>query len=599
MIALRFFWDFISYRKGLMFLLLALSTVVAAAELSIPWIIMKAIDSVLEEGDSALLNEWALKAMVVLAFFYVLHAVLIRIEAQLVLQCSYNLRRRLFTHILTQGMQFFQRYRTGELIHRVFTDAEIFEEDASDLFGDVPFDFLTAVGVIILMMFLDWRLAVMVIAFLILNVFVAGYLGRPLLNIEKTLQQIGARLASRFQEGIAGIRTVKSFKNEDYELSKLDVENRAILTTELKEGRIESVMEPLADLMVLLGLVLVVWYGGHLIIAGALTVGGLVAFIAYMEILSDPLGDIEGYYRDYISCRAMAERLQSLLDDKEALENIGDYIPPEEQWPIEFKGVAFRHHEAERDILRGISFTVQHGEVVVIAGRNGAGKSTLLDLLLRFYDPKSGSITVADVDLRKWDLEFWRRSIGVMSQDVFLFHGTIQDNISYGRADATPEEIQSAAHAAGVDKMVRKFPKGLETIVGERGATLSGGERQRIALARLFLRRPRILLLDEPTAHLDGEALQITLDLLKKLMAGCTTFIVTHQPETIEVANRVLFLEQGRLDGDGTHEALLADNDSYESLWFEKRRGRSIRRRRIPKRNQKRRRQKVETKIET
>ena len=190
-----------------------------------------------------------------------------------------------------------------------------------------------------------------------------------------------------------------------------------------------------------------------------------------------------------------------------------------------------------------------------------------MDLLLRFYDPASGRILAAGFDLRAWNIEAWRRSVGVSPQDDFLFHGTIRENIAYGRPEASSEEIDQAAREAGLDRITRRFPKGLETLVGERGTQLSGGERQAVGLARLFLRKPKVLLLDEPTAHLDGEALQLVRAALKPLMEGCTSFIVTHNADTIQLANRVLFLENGQLVGDGTHEALYSANARYRSLW--------------------------------
>jgi ABC-type multidrug transport system fused ATPase/permease subunit len=212
---------------------------------------------------------------------------------------------------------------------------------------------------------------------------------------------------------------------------------------------------------------------------------------------------------------------------------------------------------------------VRPGEVVAVAGRNGAGKSTLMDLLLRLYDPTSGRILVGGVDLRECDLEAWRRSAGIMTQDVFLFHGTIIENIAYGRPEATAEEIEQAVRASGIDRILRRLPKGIETVVGERGTQLSGGERQSIALARLFLRKPKLVILDEPTSHLDGEALQLIRAALRPLMEGCTSFIVTHNPEVIQLAERVLFLENGQLVGDGTHEALYSESARYRMLWEE------------------------------
>ena len=564
--ALRFFWSYLSPRKDLLFLMLAVSAVVAAAELYIPWVVMRAIDAVVERQSVEELNAWAVQGVALLAVFYVLHAAMIRIEAQLILTASYNLRRRFYRHIVNQSLPFFQRHQTGEIIHRIVMDTDEFDDDAGDLLSDLPFDVLSIIGVTIFMSILSWKLSVLVIGLMALSVVVTMYIGRPLVSIHKSVQSIGARLISRFQESVVGIRTVKNFGNEQFELDRLDVDNKAILRTELREGKIESVLEPLADLLSLLGLVLVVWYGGILIIEGSLTVGGLVAFIAYMEIISQPLQEVEGYYRDYLSCRAMAERMQDLLDDDERMPAAGTLIPEGECWAVELKDVTFRHG-GTRSIIREISFDVEPGEVVALAGRNGAGKSTVLDLLLRLYDPDAGAITAAGIDLRDIDPKTWRNSVGAMSQDAFLFQGSILDNITYGNPSASVEDVLRAAEASGIATLARRFPKGLETIVGERGARVSGGERQAIALARLFVRKPRILLLDEPTAHLDGVTLRNTLQALRTLMHNRTTIMITHQPETIALADRVIFLEHGAVAAQGTHEELLSSKRWYRSLW--------------------------------
>ena len=565
--SLRFFWTYISYRKDLLALALTVSGLVTAAELFLPWIVMRAIDAVVEERSLEQLNGWAIKALVLLVIFYVLHAVMIRIDAQLILRSSYNLRRRLYAHIVNRGMPFFERYQTGELIHRVVTDTDNFDEDVEDLVSELLFDILTIIGVFIFMMVLDYKMALIVTLFMIANAAMAGYFGRPLLNLEKSIQATGARLVARLQEVISGIRTVKGFTNEDYELARLDKDNRKILKKELTEGRIESIMEPMADSITFFGLILVVWYGGYQIVEGTLTIGALVAFIAYMEIIAEPLEEMEGYYRDYLSCRAMAERIQDLLDDDEAVADEGTARIDQDQIPIEFSAVAFGYEGRGQGLVQDISFQASPGEIIAIVGRNGAGKSTLLNLIHRFYDPDEGEIKAAGTDLRELDLNAWRRSVGTMSQDTFLFHGTIMDNIAYGDPKASSEDIILAAEKSGLAELVAKFPKALDTVVGERGARLSGGERQRVSLARLFLRNPKVVLLDEPTAHLDGEALSETLEVIESLAASRTTLIVTHQLEAIQLANSVLFLDDGRIAGRGTHEDLMSDNRSYQLLW--------------------------------
>jgi ATP-binding cassette, subfamily B, bacterial MsbA len=573
----RFLWRYLSYRKDLLVALIACAVVMAVAELSIPWLIKQAIDAVLEETASIDLNSWLVTTLGVLVALYLAHALLLRIAAHMILQCAYNFRGRLFAHIHSQALPFFQRHRTGELTHRVTSDAKIFETEVAQLVGDVPGELVVVAGVTTMMVVLHAGLALAVIAFMVVAAAVTSYLGQPLPSIRKSAQRVTARLAARFQETLAGVRTVQGFKNERYELSRLDEENRRIRDLELKEGKVYAFMEPLGDMIELLGLVLLVWYGGYLIVNDTITAGTLVAFIAYMEILARPLGRAEAYYRSVQSSRAVGERLQELLDDHEVLPAHGQRLAGARGSAagggaapsIDVERVSFRYAGGERDVLRDVSFTVKPGEVVAVAGRNGAGKSTLMDLLLRLYDPTSGRILADGVDLREWNLEDWRRSAGIMTQDVFLFHGTIRENIAYGRPAATKAEIEQAVRDSGIDRILRRFPKGLETVVGERGTQLSGGERQSIALARLFLRKPKLLILDEPTSHLDGEALQLVRAALRPLMDGCTTFVVTHNPETIRLADRVLFLENGELAGDSTHEALHGESASYRALWEE------------------------------
>ncbi|HJU68782.1 MAG TPA: ABC transporter ATP-binding protein [Gemmatimonadaceae bacterium] len=562
-----FVWRYIAYRKDLLAALLACAVIMAGAELSIPWLIMEAIDAVVDKTRDIDLNAWVVVALGVLAALYLAHVVLLRTAAHMIMHCSYHFRSRLFAHIHAQALPFFQRHRSGELLHRVTSDAKIFETETASLLREVPGEIVVVVGVTIMMVMLHAGLALLVIVFMVVAAAVTSYLGRPLPSLRKSAQRVGAHLAARFQETIAGVRTVQGFTNESYELSRLDAENQKILRLELKEGKVHAFMEPLSDMVELLGLVLLVWYGGYLIIGDKITAGALVAFIAYMEILARPLGHAEAYYRSVQASRAVADRLRELLEDREVLPVHGERVVSGGQPSIEAEHVSFQHAGTDRELLHDISFVVSPGEAIAIAGRNGAGKSTLMDLLLRFYDPSSGRILAAGIDLRTLHLESWRRAVGVTTQDVFLFHGTIRENIAYGRPGASSDELEQAVRESGLDRITRRFPKGLETMVGERGAQLSGGERQAIGLARLFLRKPSVLLLDEPTAHLDGEALQLVRAALKPLMEGSTSFLVTHSADTIQLASRVLFLENGELVGDSTHDALYRSNARYRALW--------------------------------
>jgi ABC-type multidrug transport system fused ATPase/permease subunit len=576
----RFFWRYLTCRADIGVALLLCSALVAAAELSIPWLIQRIIDNALGGDSQVDLDTWFLGILGILGAVYVLHMLLLRIEARMLQEASYHLRRRLYTHIYSQALPFFQRHKTGRLLHRVTSDAAIFEESAYEIFSDLPFSILTALGVLILMGLLDLRVMLLVVLFMAAMAVLTGYLGRPLPTIRKSIQRVGAGLSGRLQESLVGIHTVKAFQNEPHELHRLDKANRKILDAGLSEGKVEALLNPLFDLMEILGVVVVVWYGCHLLMDQELTPGGLVAFIAYMEILAGPVSHAGGYYRHFQNCRAVAERLQNLLDDQEPPLPSGSKRPTSNHWTVEVADVSFRYPNSRREALSQVSFRVEPGTSVAIVGANGTGKSTLLNLLGRFYDPGAGRVRVGAVDLKEWHLDTWRQAVGVMSQETFLFHGTVADNVAYAKLFAEPREIEAAVLAAGAQSLVDRLAAGLDTEVGELGSALSGGERQVIALARLILRNPHILLLDEPTTHLDGEARRRVISALERLMTGRTTFLVSHHAELTRLADRVLLLDNGRLVADSTHEALQAHSKLYRSLLAKQDRPRRARQRR-------------------
>lgn len=564
-----FFWV-ISARRGLLAGLLVCAAGVAAAELAIPWLSQAAIDAALERFNAARLDRLGLLMLGVIAAWYLLHAALLGLESRVLYNGLFRLRQHLYDHVLRQPLAFFNRSRSGELVHRVVSDTGVFEDHAAELFSDLPFELLTVAGVLTLMVVTNLPLALLVVGFLLVASAVSWYVGRPLRTIRKSLQTVGAAFSARLQEALAGIRTVKAFGRERDETRRLDEANRRLLHLEVREGWVEALLVPVFEIMEVLGLVVVVWYGAHLILAKRITPGGLVAFIVYMEILAGPVSRAGNFYRHFQQCRAVSERLASFLSDGEPAPVVitasRPALIPGELWAIAFENVRFDYPGTQRPALQDVSLTVKVGEAIAIVGRNGAGKSTLMDLLLRFYDPTAGSITVGSIDLRAWDLDRWREAVGIMSQDVFLFHATVAENIAYGRPAATPEEIEASALEAGLGDLIARLPAGLATVVGDRGNRLSGGERQRIALARLFLKKPAVLIFDEPTAHLDGEALTTVGEAMARLARGRTTFVVAHRPETIQLAERVVVLDGGRIIAEGRHDALLAAEPLYRSL---------------------------------
>lgn len=570
MTAARLFLWIFSARRALLGAFLFLAVGVAACELAIPWLLQEAVDVALGDGDPSSLNRIGGMMIAVICGLYVVHCFLLRVEARVLYEGMFRLRQRLYTHLLSQPLAFFSRKRTGELVHRVVSDTSVFEDNAVYLFSDLPFELLTIAGVLTLMAITNFRLAVIVVFFLIVASLVSAYVGRPLPTLRKSLQTVGAAFTARLQEALSGIRTVKSFGRERYEIARLDEENRRFLALDLKEGRVEAFLLPVFDLMELLGVVLVVWYGAHLMIENRITAGGLVAFLAYMEILAGPVSRADSYYRHFLQCRAVSERLASFLSESEVLPARPAPMLPAgaatEPSTIIFDQVSLTYPGSERPAIDGVSLTIRPGEIVAIVGRNGAGKSTLMDLLLRFYDPTSGRIVIGGSDLRTWDVDQWRETVGIMTQEVFLFHATIEENIAYGRPAASATEIEACVLEAGLGGLLKRLPAGLQTVVGDRGNRLSGGERQRIALARLFLKNPRVLILDEPTAHLDGEALREVASAMARLSSGRTTFLIAHRPEIISLAHHVVLLDGGSVVAEGSHESLLMSEPLYASL---------------------------------
>lgn len=570
MTATRLFLWLFSARRALLGALFFLAVGVAACELAIPWLLQEAVDVALGDGDPSSLNRIGGMMIAVICGLYVVHCLLLRVEARVLYEGMFRLRQRLYTYLLSQPLAFFSRKRTGELVHRVVSDTSVFEDNAVYLFSDLPFELLTGAGVLTLMALTDMRLAVVVVFFLMVASLVSAYVGRPLPTLRKGLQTVGAAFTARLQEALSGIRTVKSFGRERHEIARLDEENRRFLALDLKEGRVEAFLLPVFDLMELLGVVLVVWYGAHLMIEDRITAGGLVAFLAYMEILAGPVSRADSYYRHFLQCRAVSERLASFLSESEVLPARPAPMLPTgavmEPSSIIFDQVSLTYPGSERPAIDRVSLAIRPGEMVAIVGRNGAGKSTLMDLLLRFYDPTSGRIMIGGSDLRTWDVDQWHETVGIMTQEVFLFHATIEENIAYGRPAAPAAEIETCVLEAGLGGLLKRLPAGLQTVVGDRGNRLSGGERQRIALARLFLKNPKVLILDEPTTHLDGEALRDVAQTMVRLGAGRTTFLIAHRPEIICLASRVVLLDNGRVVAEGTHEALFASEPLYASL---------------------------------
>ncbi len=546
--------------------LLSTLIVVWFCEISIPLLLGETVDAAVGSKDGDLLFRYGIYMLAVVALLYGAHVVYLRLEATSVAEATLRLRREIYTRVVTQPIEFFSRQKGGEIGHRIMNDSEVLERHGILLLADVPFAVLTVTGAIVIMLWANVSLALVVICLLGGAAMLAQFVARPLAEIEKSANGMIAKLGGRLQEVIGGIRTVKTFGREKYEVARLDADARELVKIEVKAGAVSARLEPLINLIDQFGLVIVVWYGAYLVYSGELTPGRLVAFIAYMELISEPVQRAGRYYRQYQQARGTLGRISDFLASMQPVSRI-DAAPIRIIAHVELTDVSFSYAGTARSALDHVSLSAQAGEVVAVVGPNGAGKSTLMDLLIGLIEPQSGSVMVDGVPLDPNLAASLRAQSAVLSQAVFLFHDTLLANIRYGRLEATDAEIATAAENAGLKPLLDRLPDGLATTIGDRGAKLSGGERQRVALARMLVRNPSLIILDEPTSALDGAALADTNRVIRSMASGRITFVIAHRRETVAVADRVIVLDKGRIVDQGTLAEVEAKSAVFRKLF--------------------------------
>jgi len=528
---------------------------VVACELSIPYLLQLSIDTALGDTEDKLsqLNLFGAALAFVVAILFSVHVGYLRLEAGLLYDGMYRLRQMLYTHILKQPLSYFHREKVGNLIHRVINDADQYRQASCQILSDFPFEFLTVIGVLTLMYVTNWQLASVITIFIIVTSVISYYIGEPLPTLTKKIQRYGGRMSVKLQEVFSGIRTVKSYDRTEHELAHLETMNQGLAKHQKHGGRVHAHLKPVFDLVEMLGVIFIVWFGARLLIQGEMTPGALVAFIAYMELLSEPMGRAGDYYENWLKLKAITERINNFLEHSDAKPSDQKHYHLDPKLPsygIEFDRLTFVYPGNQNPSLKSVSFNVAPGEIVALTGTNGSGKSTLMDLLLGLHDPSSGQIYIDTLDSARLDPQAWIKQVGIMSQDVFLFHATVAENIAYGDINADREAIERAAEQAALGPLIKKLRRGLDTIVGDHGNKLSGGEKQKIALARLFLKSPKLIILDEPTSALDKQARIEFAALLTQLTKDKTTFIIAHHEEIIQLADRVITLHNGVLVDD-------------------------------------------------
>ena len=482
---------------------------------------------------------------------------------------AYDLRNALFERIQRLSFSYYDRMQTGQLVTRLTNDVEQIRQLAGTGLVQLAASAIMLIGSAALLLSIDWRLALIVLAILPGILALLVYLVRHIGPLFGQIQQTLGKLNSILQEDLAGMRVIRAFTREDFEIDRYGSVNEMLLTRNLQTVRMFSNIFPFIFFFANIGTLVIIWYGGSQVMGGRLSVGALIAFNTYLTYLLIPILTI-GFLSAGISrAGASALRVFDILDAPLEVRDAPDAVPlPPVTGRVEFHSVCFRYPGTDRDILQDVSFVAEPGQTVAILGTTGSGKSTLVNLIPRFYDVTDGCVSIDGHNVRAVTLASLRSQIGIVLQEALLFSGPVRDNIAYGRPDATQEEIEAAARAAQADEFIRALPEGYDTVVGERGVGLSGGQRQRIAIARALLIDPRLLILDDSTSAVDAGTEVLIQEALDRLMRDGrrTSFVIAQRISTVRDAGLILVLDGGRIAARGTHDELLRESELYNEI---------------------------------
>lgn len=480
-----------------------------------------------------------------------------------------DLRKHLYQHLLGLSNRFFESRRTGEITSRLTSDITTVQNAVSQALAQFINQSITLVGGIIYLFILNLQLTLVMLSIIPAVILAGAYFGRKLRKISMQFQDKVADANASAEEAISGIRVVKSFTAEALEAKRYGAQIDASYRLALRRALVRALFIPSIIMAMFSGIGVVLWFGSRLVFAGQLPGGDLITFLLLTVFVAGSIGSFTGLYSQLQEALGASRRIFELLDTASDLpQAAAPKVLIGALGRVQFDNVAFRYGDrGDALVLKGVTLEANPGEVVALVGPSGAGKSTLISLIPRFYDPTEGVIRVDGIDIRELSIPSLRATIGIVPQETQLFSGTIAENILYGRPDATAAEVEAAAKAANAHDFIMSFPESYATIVGEKGIKLSGGQRQRIAIARAVLKNPRILILDEATSSLDSESEALVQAALDQLMQGRTTFVIAHRLSTVQNADKIIVLDEGRVVEQGAHEVLLAKRGLYAQLY--------------------------------
>ena len=536
--------------------------------LVVPAIIQKVIDIGIQNKDLAYLLNSALLILGIGAA----HAVLVYFQRYLsewvAQKIGYDLRNRLYDHIQHLPFTFHDHAQTGQLISRCIEDVRAIQNFAGTGLVELVRVILLLVGVSALLFAASPRLAAIALLPLIPLMLMAGDFGRRIggyfLNVDRALGDLSARL----QENVSGVQVVRAFANEPHEMERFRTSNRLLYQSRVRVVTEWAKIMPSTNFLIAAGTMLILWFGGRMVLNGELTIGELVAFNSYVLMLGMPAQQLTWLVNAAGEAIAGVQRAYEILDTQPAIQSPpGAEILPALSGLVEFDNVCFQYAGEKAAALQDIHVSVQPNQLVALIGPTGSGKTSLVNLIPRFYDVSQGSVRVDGQDVRTVDLVSLRRQIGIVLQTSLLFSTSLRENIAYGRPEASLDEVIAAAKAAQAHDFILEMAQGYETVVGERGVTLSGGQRQRVAIARALLMDPRILILDDSTSSVDTQTERLIQKALDHLMVGRTTFVIAHRLSTVRRADLILVMDGGRIVERGTHAELLAQDGLYREIY--------------------------------
>ena len=553
--------------SGRLMLAFLFTSVAAAGNLFVPWILKDVIDKVLMNKDIFLLNTIAVTIVIVFFIrgicFYAQTYLMSYVGQKVII----DIREAVYRKLQFLSLGYFEKRQTGTIMSYVTNDVGALQGSIIESATDFVTEMSILIGSLALMFNLHWKLSLLTLITMPLVAKAMDLFGKKLKRTSGIMQERAADITAVLQETISSVRVIKSFVREEYEIARFVKENYANFRAQMKNAQVMATLTPVIELIAAIGVTFLIWYGGFEVINGNLTAGALIAFLVYATNLANPIKRLSRIYGNIQKAMAAAERVFSVLDEKtDIVEKENATELKAVIGKVDFKAVTFKYNENEV-ILKDINLDVKAGQMVAIVGPSGAGKTTIVNLLPRFYDPVAGNIYIDDVNIADVTLASLREKIGIVPQETVLFNGSIYDNILYGDLTATTEEVMAAAKAANAHDFIMQMADQYQTQIGERGSKLSGGQRQRIAIARAILKNPRILILDEATSALDTESEKLVQDALDKLMVGRTSFVIAHRLSTILQADMIIVMEKGHIVEQGSHEELLKLDGLYSGLY--------------------------------